>query len=170
MLRAGRDAGQIGDMAHHVSGEHRVGAAVLGNDVLGELAIEEGADGADAEAARDIGDIDRRLNAEMAHPAFVEVAQHDAVIAAKLDHKRIGAPFQNARHHRPGEGLEVHLHVARGARIERIIAMEHLVGLRLLDKLKHAAPVAEGRRELEEILVMDFLIGEKCVGDRHAAK
>jgi hypothetical protein len=84
---------------------------VLRDDVFGELAIEEGADGTNATAARDIGDVYRRLDAEMPDATLLEMSQHDAVIAAELDDEGIGLRGQKILHHRPGEGLEVLLHV-----------------------------------------------------------
>jgi len=86
-------------------------AAVLGDDVIGELAVEEGANGVYALGARDFGDIGRRLDAKMAQSALPEVPQHDAVITAEFDDERIGPAGQNALHHSIGEHLEVKLHV-----------------------------------------------------------
>jgi hypothetical protein len=48
--------------------------------------------------------------------------------------------------------------------------VEHLVGLRLLDKLKHAALVAEGRRKLEVIFARDFFVAKKAISNRHTAE
>ena len=62
--------GRSGNVAHHVCRQDRVGAAMLGDDVVGKLAVEERADGADAMTARDFGDVRRRLDAEMAHAAL----------------------------------------------------------------------------------------------------
>ena len=72
-------------------------------------------------------------------PRSLEMAQHDAVIAAEFDDERIAASSEDVRHHRLGECLEMRLHVARGAGIEGVVTVEHLVGPRLLDDLKHAA-------------------------------
>ena len=170
-LHAGGDARQVRNVAHHVRRQNRVGVAMLGDDVVGQLAIEERADGADAVAARDIGDIGRRLDPEMADAASLEVAQHDAVIAAELDDERI----VRARSTRP-----VHARRSRTLRNgpacsatcwkRRHIARETSSPARLFHDLEHPAGIAERRRQLEEILVGDFARAQKAVGDRHAAE
>jgi hypothetical protein len=48
--------------------------------------------------------------------------------------------------------------------------MEHFVGLRLLDELKHSAFATEGGSKLEEIFIRDFFLAQKAVGDRHSAE
>ena len=86
---AGGDPREIGNVAHHVRRKNRVGAAMFGDDVVGELAVEERADRVDAAAARHFGDVDRRLDAQMTDAALVEMPQHDAVVAAQLDDERV---------------------------------------------------------------------------------
>src|SRR5262249_12487011 len=83
-LYAGRHAWQIGNVTHDIGGKHDVGAAMLGDDVFGELAIEEVADGADAAVSRDVRDVHRWLDAEMADTALLKMSQHDAVVAAEF--------------------------------------------------------------------------------------
>ena len=161
MLHARRDSRQVGDVAHHIGGEDGVGAAMFGDDVVGKFAIEESADGADAAAARDVGDIDGRLDAEMTDAALMEMAQHDAVIAAEFDDERIGRPVRMSSITALANALEMRSACSARCWNRRHIAVEHLLGLRLLDELKHAALLAKCRRELEEIFVRDFVRGQE---------
>jgi hypothetical protein len=52
--------------------------------------------------------------------------------------------------------------------VKRVVLVEHPVRLWLIDKLKHAALVTEGRSKFEEILCRDFLLYQKTICDRHA--
>src|SRR5262249_55788027 len=72
-LHAGGHAGQIGNVAHHIRRQDRIGATVLDGDVVGEFAIEKSANGGYALSARNFGDIGRRLDAEVTQAAVLKV-------------------------------------------------------------------------------------------------
>ena len=70
-------------------------------------------------------------------PRSLKVAQHDAVVAAEFDDERIGAAIEHLADDEIGVALEMRLHVARRARIERVVLVEHLVRVWLFHDLKH---------------------------------
>src|ERR1700761_7623318 len=112
---AGCHAGQIGNVTHDVGRKHDVGTAMLGDDLFGQLTVEERADGANPAVARYVGDVHRRLDTEMTNAALLEMTQRDAVVAAEFHDERIGTPGEDISYDCLGKGLEVRLHVARSA-------------------------------------------------------
>src|SRR5690606_27267361 len=103
------------DMTHHVCCKHCVSLAVLRHDPVCELLVEEFANRRDAVTRRHGRDVLGRLDAEMAHPAVLEMPQHDAVVAAELDSGRMLAALKILLRDSVGELLEVALHIARRA-------------------------------------------------------
>src|SRR5437588_8673458 len=77
-LYARRDPRQVGNMAHDVRCQDHIGTALLCSDFVGELVVEEGTECRYPLAPRDLCDIGRRLDSEVAQAAGFEVPQHDA--------------------------------------------------------------------------------------------
>src|SRR2546425_3605186 len=88
---ASRHRRETWNMAHHIRRQYHVGMPALRHDTLRQVLVEELTDRLNALGTRDIGDVDRRLNSQVAISGFLQMPQHDSIVAADLDREGIMA-------------------------------------------------------------------------------
>ena len=108
LLNPGKDRVDVRDVAHHIGAEKRVGRAVLSENRLRPAASSKKRQTVRIPLARATSaTLADGSTAQVANAGLRKMSQHDPVVAAHLDHERIGLRADMLLLHPLGKPLEV---------------------------------------------------------------
>src|SRR5579871_86079 len=160
---------QVGHVRKHVVGGHQVGRFPGSAEPARRLGAEKRDFGGNALVMRHLGDVRRRLDAEHADAALLEILQQIAVVTGDLDDQRSGIE-PVAFNHAPGivaAMVEPELRVRR----EVEVIVENICSGRELLHLHEQATFADvDVQRVRRLAAVDVVGAEQRIGERRAAE